>query len=51
MRAATDEILLAAAAAGASLDDLATIAAAAIERWRASRPDPADDFDQREPLT
>jgi hypothetical protein len=48
MRAETDKILLDAAAAGASLDDLATIAAAAIERWRSTRPDPADDFDFRD---
>lgn len=45
MRAETDQILLEAAAAGASLEDLQTITAAAIERWRATRPDPADDFD------
>ena len=40
MRDETDKILLEAAAAGASLQDLATIAAAAIERWRsdAARP-------------
>ncbi|MGH3295231.1 MAG: DUF222 domain-containing protein, partial [Trebonia sp.] len=48
MRDETDEILLEAAAAGASLQDLATIAAAAIERWRSTRPDPADDFDFRD---
>ncbi len=49
MRATTDEIMLAAVAAGASLDDLGTIAAAAIERWRATQPDPAaDDFDHRD---
>src|ERR1700733_7806885 len=46
MRDETDKILLEAAAAGASLEDLATIAAAAIERWRSMRPDP-DDFDSR----
>src|ERR1700722_14527352 len=34
MRAATDEIIVAAAAAGAPLEDLAVIAAAAIERHR-----------------
>ena len=39
MREETDRILLGAAAAGASLDDLATIAAAAIEAWRAQQPD------------
>jgi hypothetical protein len=48
MRADTDKILLEAAKAGASLDDLATIAAAAIERWRSTQPDPADDFDFRD---
>ncbi|MGH3280050.1 MAG: DUF222 domain-containing protein [Trebonia sp.] len=48
MRADTDKILLEAAAAGASLEDLQTIAAAAIERWRSTRPDPADDFDFRD---
>jgi hypothetical protein len=40
MRAETDRILLDAAGAGASLDDLATIAACAIERWRSQQPDP-----------
>jgi hypothetical protein len=48
MRADTDKILLEAAAAGASLEDLQTIAGAAIERWRSTRPDPADDFDFRD---
>ncbi len=48
MRAETDKILLEAAAAGASLDDLATIAAAAIEQWRSAQPDPEDDFDFRD---
>ena len=48
MRDETDRILLEAAAAGASLDDLATIAACAIEKWRqqqpdADGPDPASD--------
>ena len=50
MREETDRILLEAAAAGASLDDLATIAACAIERWRQQRPDPGnpdDGFDDR----
>ncbi|MGH3261693.1 MAG: DUF222 domain-containing protein, partial [Trebonia sp.] len=45
MRDETDRILLEAAAAGASLDDLATIAACAIERWRQSQPDPDDPDD------
>jgi hypothetical protein len=40
MREETDRILLEAASAGASLDDLAAIAACAIETWRAQRPDP-----------
>jgi hypothetical protein len=44
LRAETDRILLDAAAAGASIDDLATIAACAIEAWRAQQPD-ADDPD------
>ena len=50
MRAETDRILLDAAAAGASLDDLATIAACAIEKWRQQQPDPDnpdDGFDDR----
>ena len=42
MRDETDRILLEAAAAGASLDDLASIAACAIETWRAQQPDPDD---------
>src|SRR6185437_6750674 len=40
LRAETDRILLEAAAAGASLDDLATIAGVAIEKWRSQSPDP-----------
>jgi hypothetical protein len=50
MRDETDRILLEAAAAGASLDDLATIAACAIESWRRQQPDPDgldDGFDDR----
>jgi hypothetical protein len=50
MRAETDKILLEAAAAGASLEDLATIAGCAIERWRQQQPDPddpGDGFDDR----
>jgi hypothetical protein len=50
MRTETDRILLQAAAAGASLDDLATIAGCAIERWRQQQPDPddpEDGFDDR----
>jgi hypothetical protein len=45
MRTETDRILLDAAAAGVSLDDLATIAACAIETWRRQRPDPGDPDD------
>jgi hypothetical protein len=50
MRDETDRILLEAAAAGASLEDLATIAACAIEQWRQQQPDPdnpEDGFDDR----
>ena len=50
MRDETDRILLEAAAGGASLDDLATIAGCAIERWRQMQPDPEqpdDGFDDR----
>jgi hypothetical protein len=50
MREETDRILIEAAAAGASLDDLATIAACAIEQWRRQQPDPDhpdDGFDDR----
>lgn len=43
LRDETDKILLDAAAAGASHDDLATIAAYAIEKWRQQRPDTDDD--------
>jgi hypothetical protein len=45
MRTETDRILLEAAAAGASLDDLAVIAGCAIERWRQQQPDPDDPDD------
>jgi len=48
LRAETIKILVEAAAAGASLDDLRMIAAVAEQRWRASRPDGDDDgFDDR----
>jgi hypothetical protein len=50
MRAETDKILLDAAQAGASQDDLAVIAGCAIERWRSQRPDPdepEDGFEDR----
>jgi hypothetical protein len=45
MRTETDRLLLDAAAAGASLDDLATIAACAIEKWRQQQPDPDNPDD------
>jgi hypothetical protein len=44
MRDETDRILLDAATAGASADDLAAIAACAIEAWRSQQPD-ADEPD------
>ena len=50
MREETDKILLQAAVAGASAEDLATIAACAIENWRQQQPDPDspdDGFDDR----
>jgi len=48
LRAETIKILVEAAAAGATLDDLRTIAGIALEKWRASRPDGDDDgFDDR----
>jgi len=45
MRAETDRILLDAAASGASVDDLATIARFAIEQWRQQQPDPDEPDD------
>ena len=48
LRAETIKILVQAARAGASRDDLRMIAAVALEKWRASRPDADDDgFDDR----
>ncbi len=49
LRAETDQILLAAAAAGASLDDLKLLAACAVEQYLARQPSPDDDddFDER----
>ncbi len=49
LRGQTEQVLLDAAAAGADLQDLATIAAYALEKWRSQRPDPDDDdgFDDR----
>jgi hypothetical protein len=44
-----EKILIQAAAAGASLEDLAAILARALARWQAQHPDPGDDggFDDR----
>ena len=48
LRAETIKILVEAAAAGASQDDLRIIAAVAEQKWRSSRPDADDDgFDDR----
>jgi Domain of unknown function (DUF222) len=48
LRAETIRILVQAAQAGASRDDLRMIAAVALEKWRASRPDADEDgFDDR----
>ena len=48
LRAETITILVQAARAGASLDDLRIIAGVALQRWRASRPDADEDgFDDR----
>src|SRR5580704_700028 len=48
LRAETVKILVQAAEAGASLDDLRMIAGVALEKWRASRPDADEDgFDDR----
>jgi hypothetical protein len=48
LRAETISILVQAAEAGATLDDLRTIAGVALEKWRASRPDADEDgFDDR----
>jgi hypothetical protein len=43
LRAGTEKILADAAAAGASLEDLATITAHALRRWQEQHPDPDDD--------
>jgi hypothetical protein len=49
MREETDKILVAAAAAGADLEDLATIAALALEKWRQQQPDPdRERFDHQD---
>ena len=48
LRAETITILVQAAQAGASLDDLRMIAGVALQQWRASRPDGDEDgFDDR----
>jgi hypothetical protein len=48
LRSETDQILVEAAAAGASLDDLAAIVAYALEQWRSQHPDRDEDgFDDR----
>ena len=48
LRSETIKILVQAATAGASHDDLRTIAGVALEKWRAQRPDADDDsFDDR----
>jgi hypothetical protein len=48
LRDETDQVLLDAASAGAPLDDLAVIAAYAIERWRQQQPDPDNPDDRFE---
>jgi hypothetical protein len=45
LRAGTEKVLADAAAAGASLEDLATITAHALKLWQAEHPDPDDDGD------
>ncbi len=47
LRRETIKILVQAAVAGASLDDLKTIAAIALNKWRAQQPDGDDGFDDR----
>ena len=49
LRGETDQILLAAAAAGATLEDLAVLANCAVEQYLAQQPSPDgdDDFDER----
>ena len=44
MRQETDKIIVTAAAAGADLRDLATIAGLAVETWRRQQPDPERDL-------
>jgi hypothetical protein len=45
LRDGTEKILVDAAAAGASLEDLATITAHALRQWQTDHPDPDDDGD------
>jgi Domain of unknown function (DUF222)/HNH endonuclease len=45
LRAGTEKVLAGAAAAGASLEDLATITAHALRQWQADHPDPDDEGD------
>ena len=45
MRAQAEEILLAAAAAGAHPQDLRMLALKAVEQWKSTRPDPEDPDD------
>ena len=48
LRGDTDQILLDAAAGGATLDDLRYLAACALQQWLSRHPDPDDDgFDDR----
>src|SRR5215813_3036628 len=49
LRDGTEKVLADAAAAGASLEDLAAITAHALKQWQAARPDPDEDdgFDDR----
>jgi hypothetical protein len=49
LRDGTEKVLAEAAAAGASLEDLAAITAHALRQWQAQHPDPDDDdgFDDR----
>jgi hypothetical protein len=43
LRGQTDEILVQAAAGGATRQDLAVLATAALEQWQSGHPDPDDD--------
>ena len=48
LRDGTEKILADAAAAGATLEDLATITAHALRRWQADHPDDDGDFRDRQ---